>query len=142
MVFRTARRIAGGRSGALVHLRPFGKLSYDADAAAVQASTIYDLASLTKVIATTTMAMILVDEGKLPLDKPVRDFIPAFHGGDKDAVTVTRRITELGVLNPQYGVAYTQLAAAGVLAVLPPLILVLLFHRRIVRGLTEGFVKG
>jgi multiple sugar transport system permease protein len=70
------------------------------------------------------------------------EFLFAVVLGDKDAVTVTRRITELGVLNPQYGVAYTQLAAAGVLAVLPPLILVLLFHRRIVRGLTEGFVKG
>jgi multiple sugar transport system permease protein len=70
------------------------------------------------------------------------EFLFAVVLGDKNAVTVTRRITELGVLNPQFGVAYTQLAAAGVLAVLPPLILVLLFHRRIVRGLTEGFVKG
>jgi beta-glucosidase-like glycosyl hydrolase/CubicO group peptidase (beta-lactamase class C family) len=85
--------LAVGRSGALVHLHPFGRLSYDADAAAVQASTIYDLASLTKVVATTTTAMILVDEGKLPLDKPVRDFIPAFRGGDKDAVTVRHLLT-------------------------------------------------
>ena len=70
------------------------------------------------------------------------EFLFAVVLGDKDAVTVTRRITDLNSLNPQFGVAYTQLAAAGVLAVLPPLILVLLFHRRIVRGLTEGFVKG
>ena len=41
-------------------------------------STIYDLASLTKVIATTTMAMILMDEGRLDLDKNVQDFLPLF----------------------------------------------------------------
>ncbi|HET7746068.1 MAG TPA: serine hydrolase domain-containing protein, partial [Vicinamibacteria bacterium] len=40
------------------------------------------------VIVTTTMAMILVDEGKLDLDKPVSAFIPAFRGGAKDKVTV------------------------------------------------------
>ncbi|MEM7483516.1 MAG: glycoside hydrolase family 3 N-terminal domain-containing protein, partial [Acidobacteriota bacterium] len=53
--------LAVGRRGALVYLRPFGKLSYDAEAAAVSADTIYDLASLTKVLATTTMTMVLVD---------------------------------------------------------------------------------
>ena len=58
------------------HLRPFGRLSYDAGAPAVRTDTIYDLASLTKVIVTTTMAMILVDEGKLDLAKPVSAFLP------------------------------------------------------------------
>jgi len=85
--------LAVGQDSALVQLQPFGKLSYDENAAPVQASTIYDLASLTKVVATTTMAMILVDEGKLSLAKPVRDFIPAFHGGDKDRVTVWHLLT-------------------------------------------------
>ena len=45
-------------------------------------------------------------------------------------------------LNPAFGVIYSEDAAAGVLAVLAPLILVLIFNRRVVRGLTEGFVKG
>jgi len=63
---RTARSFICGHSAGS---------AYDSSAPTVEAPTIYDLASLTKVIATTTMAMILVDEGKLSLDKRVRDFI-------------------------------------------------------------------
>jgi beta-glucosidase-like glycosyl hydrolase/CubicO group peptidase (beta-lactamase class C family) len=85
--------IAIGHDGALVHLRPFGRQTYDPGAPAVQADTIYDLASLTKVIVTTTMAMILVDEGKLDLARPVSAFIPAFRGGAKDTVTVEQLMT-------------------------------------------------
>ncbi|HEX7180470.1 MAG TPA: serine hydrolase, partial [Thermoanaerobaculia bacterium] len=59
----------------------------------VTAGTLYDLASLTKVVATTTMAMILVDEGKLDLDRPVRDFLPGFQGPGKEAVTVRHLLT-------------------------------------------------
>src|SRR5262249_52819838 len=50
--------------------------------------TIYDLASLTKVIGTTTAVMILFDEGKIGLDAPVSLYIPEFSGGAKDRVTV------------------------------------------------------
>jgi CubicO group peptidase (beta-lactamase class C family) len=85
--------VAVGHDGALVHLKPFGRLSYDADAPAVEERTIYDLASLTKVVATTTMAMILVDEGRLDIDKPVSAFIPAYKGGLRDKVTVRHLLT-------------------------------------------------
>ena len=85
--------VAVGRDGALVHLRAVGKLSYDADAVPVTDGTIYDLASLTKVVVTTTMAMMLVDEGLLDLDKPVRAFLPQFRGGAKDTVTVRQLLT-------------------------------------------------
>ncbi len=85
--------LAVGYRGALVHLRPFGRLSYDAGSPPVRADTLYDLASLTKVVATTTVAMILVDEGRLDLDKPVRDFLPRFRGPGKAAVTVRHLLT-------------------------------------------------
>ncbi len=85
--------LAVGQRGSLVHLHPFGRLTYDADAPPVTAGTLYDLASLTKVVATTTMAMILVDEGKLDLDRPVRDFLPGFQGPGKEAVTVRHLLT-------------------------------------------------
>jgi beta-N-acetylhexosaminidase len=85
--------VAVGKDGALVHLRAVGKLSYDADAAPVTNDTIYDLASLTKVVVTTTMAMMMVDEKLLDLDKPVRAFLPRFRGGAKDAVTVRQLLT-------------------------------------------------
>ncbi|MCP3961596.1 MAG: serine hydrolase [bacterium] len=85
--------VAVGYRGNLVHLRPFGKLAEDADAPAVAADTIYDLASLTKVIATTTMAMILVDEQSLELDSPVQEFLPRFVGEGKEKVTVRHLLT-------------------------------------------------
>jgi CubicO group peptidase (beta-lactamase class C family) len=59
----------------------------------VTADTLYDLASLTKVVVTTTVAMILVDEGRLDLARPVSAFIPAFRGGNKDKVTVEHLLT-------------------------------------------------
>jgi len=85
--------LAVGHQGALVHLHPFGSLSYDEDSPPVTSDTIYDLASLTKVIATTTMAMILVDEERLSLDAKVQDFMPLFQGPDKEKVTVRHLLT-------------------------------------------------
>ena len=85
--------LAVGRDGALVELRAFGRLSYEPDAPEVRADTIYDLASLTKVVVTNTIAMILVDEGRLDLDKPVVDFLPRFRGGSRDRVTVAQLLT-------------------------------------------------
>lgn len=85
--------IAVGHRGRLVHLHPFGRLAYGEDAAPVEADTIYDLASLTKVVATTTMAMILVDEGRLDLDRKVQDYLPLFKGPGKEAVTVRHLLT-------------------------------------------------
>jgi CubicO group peptidase (beta-lactamase class C family) len=52
------------------------------------ARTIYDLASLTKVVGLVTGAMLAVDEGKLELDAPVERYVPAFAGAGKDRVTV------------------------------------------------------
>jgi beta-glucosidase-like glycosyl hydrolase/CubicO group peptidase (beta-lactamase class C family) len=80
--------VAVGKDGALVHLRAFGRLSYDPASAAVEPDTIYDLASLTKVVVTATMAMMLVDEGKLDLDQRVSAVLPAFRGAAKGRVRI------------------------------------------------------
>ncbi len=85
--------VAVGRRGVLVHLAAFGNLSYDEGAAPVRPDTIYDLASLTKVVATTTATMTMVDEGRLDLDAPVQNFLPRFVGPGKDAVTVRHLLT-------------------------------------------------
>ncbi len=55
--------------------------------------TVYDLASLTKVVATTTAVMLLVEDGKMELDAPVSRYLPEFSGGDKDRVTVRHLLT-------------------------------------------------
>ena len=78
-----------GRKGATVVERGFGHLGWTADSSPVVAErTIYDLASLTKVIGTTTAVMILFDEGKIHLDDPVVRYIPDFRGGGRESVTI------------------------------------------------------
>ncbi len=78
-----------GRRGAAVMESGFGRLGWEKSSSPVSADrTIYDLASLTKVIGTTTAVMILFDEGKISLDAPVSLYVPGFSGGAKDRVTV------------------------------------------------------
>ena len=78
-----------GRRGAAVWEKGFGNLGWERNSAPVTAErTIYDLASLTKVVGTTSALMVLYDEGKIHLDDPVSDYIPAFSGGAKDRVTL------------------------------------------------------
>lgn len=90
--------LAIGRQGGVAHLRAFGRLSYGEDAPLVRPDTLYDLASLTKVIATTTIAMTLVDEGRLDLDARLSSFLPGFRGGAKDRVTLRQLLTHSGGL--------------------------------------------
>ena len=66
----------------------FGSLGYEADAAAATPDTIYDLASLTKVIATATVAMRAVEQGGLALDDAVSTYLPQWSGGDRAGVTI------------------------------------------------------
>jgi CubicO group peptidase (beta-lactamase class C family) len=78
-----------GRRGASVWQKGFGKLSWGQSSNAVNAErTIYDLASLTKVVGTTSALMVLYDQGKIHLDDPVSQYIPGFAGGAKDRVTL------------------------------------------------------
>jgi CubicO group peptidase (beta-lactamase class C family) len=64
--------------GLLVALQGFGHFTYDANSPAVQAGTIFDLASVTKVVATTAMAMLLYERGLLHLDTKVAHILPEF----------------------------------------------------------------
>lgn len=65
--------------------------------------TIFDLASLTKPIATTTAIMLLVDEGALQLDDPVAKVLPSFAERDKGAVTIRHLLTHSSGLKPWRG---------------------------------------
>jgi beta-N-acetylhexosaminidase len=69
-----------------------GKLALD-DPARPDGQSVYDLASLTKVVATTTLAMLAVSEGKLVLDTPVAHYLPTFKGAGKERVTVRHLLT-------------------------------------------------
>jgi CubicO group peptidase (beta-lactamase class C family) len=88
--------LAVGRWGRLVHLRGYGKIDVAPNAPAVTDSTLFDMASLTKVVATTTAAMILEDEGKLNLDAPVHSYLPELNAPDKAGITVRMILTHSG----------------------------------------------
>ncbi|HEX8816795.1 MAG TPA: serine hydrolase domain-containing protein [Terriglobales bacterium] len=78
--------------GQLVCLKSFGLLTYDAESASATPDTIFDLASLTKPIGTTTMAMILYDRGLLDLDLPVTSVVFEFLKDDPRREAVTFRM--------------------------------------------------
>lgn len=66
----------------------------------VRRDTLYDLASLTKVMATTTAILLLVQDGKLELDRPVAELLPAFGGRGKEAITLRHLLTHSSGLRP------------------------------------------
>jgi CubicO group peptidase (beta-lactamase class C family) len=101
--------IAVGRRGRLVMLRGYGATDVGAGFNPVTDSTIYDLASLTKVVATTTLAMMLVDEGRLDLDAPVSDYLVEWRaGGSRDRVTARHLLLHNSGL-PAYDALYREL---------------------------------
>jgi CubicO group peptidase (beta-lactamase class C family) len=78
-----------GRRGYSVVQKGYGQLSYDPLSPFVSPeNTVYDVASLTKVVGTTTAIMILFDDGKIRLSDPVSKFLPEFRTGDKAQITV------------------------------------------------------
>ncbi|MBL0175577.1 MAG: serine hydrolase [Ignavibacteria bacterium] len=98
-------QLAVVKDGEVVHLRCYGALKYDSSAA-VSPSTMYDIASMTKVVATTTAAMKLVEEGKLDLDRTVASYIPAFGANGKQNVTVRNLLVHNSGL-PAFRLYYT-----------------------------------
>lgn len=77
--------------GEIVAMKAAGRFTYGPAAPKVAPSTIYDIASVTKVVATTTTAMILYDQGSLDLEAKVADFFPEF-GTDAGKKRVTVRM--------------------------------------------------
>jgi len=80
--------IAVARHGRLVLQRGWGRQEWTPSAATASDSTIYDMASLTKVVATTTAAMLMEEDGKLDIERPVSAYLPEFATPDKAAITV------------------------------------------------------
>jgi CubicO group peptidase (beta-lactamase class C family) len=78
-----------GRSDSVLYARGYGHFTWNpASSVPSPDSTFWDIASITKVMGTTSAAMRLVDAGRLKLDSPVRYYLPRFAGGAKDRVTV------------------------------------------------------
>jgi beta-N-acetylhexosaminidase len=101
--------LAIGRRGGLVRLRGYGNIDLRPGFAPVTDSTLYDMASITKVVATTTAVMMLVNDGVLDLDDPVRKHIPEWRGnGSKNAVTLRHLLLHTSGLSA-YGPLWREL---------------------------------
>lgn len=83
--------LAVGRRGQLARLRGYGRLDWRDDAPVPDLRSIYDLASLTKVVGTTTAVMLLVEQGRIDLDAPVVRYLPWWADGDPSKRNVTVR---------------------------------------------------
>jgi CubicO group peptidase (beta-lactamase class C family) len=83
-----AASVEVGRAAGPLWRDATGRLTYDTDALPVDRGTIFDLASLTKVIATTTLAMRAADDGRLNLDDRVGAWLRDWRGADRTDVTI------------------------------------------------------
>jgi len=83
---------AAGTSAGIAWIGAGGRLDR-AGGPPASPSTLYDLASLTKVVATTTVVVRLLEAGKIGLDDPVRRHLPGFGGGGREKVTIEHLLT-------------------------------------------------
>ncbi len=88
-----AAQVAVVHRSALVYNKAFGTYTYEPASRDIDVTTMFDLASLSKVIGTTTAVMKLYDEGRIGLDDPVSRYLPAFAEGEKAAITIRHVLT-------------------------------------------------
>lgn len=89
-----------GYQGKVVFLKAYGDRQLQPEKIAMTTDTVFDMASLTKPVATATSVMQLVEQGKVKLSDPVSKFIPEFAANGKQAVTIYQLLTHQGGLIP------------------------------------------
>jgi CubicO group peptidase (beta-lactamase class C family) len=112
-----------GRRDSLLYARGYGHFTWNpASPVPSPDSTIWDLASITKIVSTMSAAMKLVDEGKLDLEAPVSKYLPRFTGGLKQRVTVRMLLDHTSGLKsyvPIYQMAHGKSKAINLLYAQP-----------------------
>ena len=86
------------RHGKTALVKAYGYRSLEPTKTPMTVDTVFDLASLTKPIATATSVMLLVEQGKLSIDEPVAKYLPEFAQSGKEAITVRQLLTHQGGL--------------------------------------------
>jgi uncharacterized protein YbbC (DUF1343 family)/CubicO group peptidase (beta-lactamase class C family) len=94
-----------GRGDAVVFRRAYGSRALDPVPEPMTVDTIFDLASLTKVVATTTAVMMLMEDGRVRLTDPVATFIPEFGKYGKGRITIRDVLTHMSGLRPDLDLA-------------------------------------
>lgn len=93
-----------GHRGDIVYHRAFGYRTLEPERLTMTNDTIFDLASLTKVVATTIAVMQLVESGRVSLDAPVATYWPEFGIRGKEQITVRELLTHYSGLRPDLNV--------------------------------------
>lgn len=91
-------QILVAHKGKVVYQKCYGRQTYDAQSPAVDTNTVYDLASLTKVTATTLAVMKLVDAGKVQLDDPLSRYLPYLKHTNKSKITIREALSHIARL--------------------------------------------
>ena len=94
-----------GRRDNVVFRKAYGQRAVAPSPEAMTLDTIFDVASLTKVVATTTAAMMLLEEGRIRLNDPVAKFVPEFGKYGKERITVRDLMTHMSGLRPDVDLA-------------------------------------
>jgi len=89
-----------GHDGHVIYRKAYGARALEPRREAMTLDTIFDLASLTKVIATTTAIMQLLERGKIRLNDPVAKYLPEFAQNGKEDITVRQLLTHYSGLGP------------------------------------------
>ncbi len=89
-----------GHDGAVVYRKAYGNRALEPRREPMTLDTVFDLASLTKVIATTTAVMQLVEQGKVRMNDPVAKYLPEFAQNGKEDITVRQLLTHYSGLAP------------------------------------------
>src|SRR5262245_20361360 len=89
-----------GRGDAVVYRNAFGQRAVSPALEPMSEDTIFDLASLTKVVATTTSVMQLIEQGRIRLSDPVSHFVPGFDKTNKNGITIRHLLTHTSGLRP------------------------------------------
>jgi uncharacterized protein YbbC (DUF1343 family)/CubicO group peptidase (beta-lactamase class C family) len=89
-----------GHDGKVIYRKAFGNRALEPTRSAMTADTIFDIASLTKVVATTTAIMQLEQQGKIRLNDPVVKYIPEFGQNGKGDITIRDLLTHFSGLPP------------------------------------------
>jgi uncharacterized protein YbbC (DUF1343 family)/CubicO group peptidase (beta-lactamase class C family) len=113
-----------GHDGAVIYRKAYGERALEPRREAMTLDTVFDLASLTKVMATTPAVMQLVESGKVRLNDPVAKYLPEFAANGKDDITVRQLLTHYSGLEPDldlktawdgkataYGMAFAEVPA-------------------------------
>jgi len=95
-----AAQVCVVKEGVVVYNKAFGRFTYDASSPKTSLQSRFDLASLTKVVATTSAVMKLYDERKISLDDKVGKYIPLFAQGQKSEITLRHLLTHTSGLPP------------------------------------------